>query len=392
MPSILAQSETAARGAGPAFLRTKRLSLIVGGTMDEKVRREVEEGRRPRIDVLEMESRFGARLYDFATLRRDAESSRPARTLLALARRTGLWSASLAQHVLGSVREDDLVYATGEDVGYPLALLMRARRVRRPRLVVRLDQPVLGRGIARRVASEMYIHMALKRMDRIACHSNVQVHYLNSVAGVPMEALGLARPKVDGAFFSPDHEPTADRGFVPPEPYVLSAGMEMRDYPTLIEAVRGLPLTLVIAAGSPWSHFRFKHEQPLPPNVVLSRFSPVQMRELYRSARFVVVPVRPTLRTCGITVVMEGWAMEKAVVASRTVGLLDYLREGEDALLVPPRDQAALRDRVTRLLENPEEAERLGRRGRERVGAELSIERFIAEMERLFTDVLTAGG
>ena len=34
---------------------------------------------------------------------------------------------------------------------------------------------------------------------------------------------------------------------------ICTAGLEFRDYPTLIEAVRGLDARVVIAAASPWS-------------------------------------------------------------------------------------------------------------------------------------------
>jgi hypothetical protein len=34
-------------------------------------------------------------------------------------------------------------------------------------------------------------------------------------------------------------------------PYIVSGGLEMRDYETLISAARDLPVTVIIGAGSP---------------------------------------------------------------------------------------------------------------------------------------------
>ncbi len=391
MRSPIAQQDAASTaestGAGP--LRSKRVSVVVGGALDERQRREVAEGMRPRIDVLEMESRFGAQVYDFRWLRRKAETDRKARLTLGLARKTGLWSPLLAHYALRSAKNDDVIYATGEDVGYPLAILMRAYRISRPRLVVRLDQPMLGRTISRRLLADLYVHHALKRMDMIGCQSNVQVQYVHSVIGVPLASLGLAPAKVDTEFFSPEHaasSPTPD--FIPDDRYVLSAGLEMRDYATLIEAVRGLPVSLVIGASSPWSHFRFDYDGPLPPNVHVSSFTPVQMRDLYRSSLFSVVPVKPTLRICGITVVLESWAMEKGVIVTRTVGQLDYAHDNETVLFAKPGDAADMRTKIVHLLEHPEEAERLGRNGRRCVERDLSLERFMDRLEGLLTSAV----
>lgn len=391
MKSTLTRQDAAPAddNAGAKFLRSKRLSVIVGGALSETTRREVREGKRPRIDVLEMESRFGARVYDFGCLQQEAKTDRRARFILGLARKTGLWSTWLAYHALRSLKSDDVVYATGEDVGYPLAVLMRTFRIDKPRLVVRLDQPMLGRTISRRLFSDLYVHHALKRIDRVGCQSNVQVQYLNSVVGVPTAALGLAPPKVDTRFYNPgfaEGSPIPD--FRPKEPYILSAGLEMRDYATLIESVRGLPLSLVIGASSPWSHFRFDYDRPLPPNVHVSSFTPVQMRDLYRSARFVVVPVKPTLRICGITVVLEGWAMEKGVIVTRTVGQLDYARDNETVLFVKPGDVQDMRTKIVHLLEHPEEAERLGRNGRRCVDTDLNLDRFLDIVQELLTSAV----
>jgi len=386
MRSTIAQQDATpiTESAEAELLRSRRISVVVGGALDETLRQEVREGKRPRIDVLEMESRFGARVIDFGSLQREAGMDRKARLTLGLARKTRLWSPLLAYHALRSVRNDDVIYATGEDVGYPLALLMRARRVNKPRLVVRLDQPMLGRTISRRLFSDLYVHHALKRIDKVGCHSNVQAQYLRSVVGVLAAALGLLPPKVDTRFFSPERAGTSRApDFVPEEPYILSAGLEMRDYTTLIEAVRGLSVSLVIGASSPWSHFRFSYDRRLPPNVHVASFTPVQMRKLYRSARFVVVPIKPTLRTCGITVVLEAWAMEKGVIVSRTIGQLDYAEENETVLFASPGDVEEMRTKIVHLLENPEEAERLGRNGWRRVETELNLDRFMDVLEEM---------
>jgi glycosyltransferase involved in cell wall biosynthesis len=75
----------------------------------------------------------------------------------------------------------------------------------------------------------------------------------------------------------------------------------------------------------------------------------------------------------------EAMAFGRPVVAAAGGALLELVTDGETGLLVPPRDAAALRAAVERLLADPTLRERLGRaardRARERFGWDAVIER-----------------
>jgi glycosyltransferase involved in cell wall biosynthesis len=57
----------------------------------------------------------------------------------------------------------------------------------------------------------------------------------------------------------------------------------------------------------------------------------------------------------------------RPVVASAVGGLLDLVVDGETGVLVPPRDVAALRGALERLLADAALRRRLGEAGRERI-------------------------
>jgi glycosyltransferase involved in cell wall biosynthesis len=59
-------------------------------------------------------------------------------------------------------------------------------------------------------------------------------------------------------------------------------------------------------------------------------------------------------------VLLEALAAGRAVVASRVAGIPDVIRDGENGLLVPERDPAALALALARLREEPETRARLG--------------------------------
>lgn len=72
----------------------------------------------------------------------------------------------------------------------------------------------------------------------------------------------------------------------------------------------------------------------------------------------------------------EAHAYGKPVVAGRSGGVVDAVLNGETGIVVEPGDPDALADAVLSLLNDPDEARRMGERGRERVRAELNWTRF----------------
>ena len=65
-------------------------------------------------------------------------------------------------------------------------------------------------------------------------------------------------------------------------------------------------------------------------------------------------------------VLLEAMATGKPVVASNIEGFAQVVRHGQEGLLVPPRDSAALAEALAWVLDNPARAEEMGERGRQR--------------------------
>jgi D-inositol-3-phosphate glycosyltransferase len=83
---------------------------------------------------------------------------------------------------------------------------------------------------------------------------------------------------------------------------------------------------------------------------------------------------------------LEAQACGTAVVASTAAGLASVLRDGVSGFLVEGPDPAAYADRMRRLLEEPELAERMGRRGRrlaERFSWQRTADDLLARFEAL---------
>lgn len=88
--------------------------------------------------------------------------------------------------------------------------------------------------------------------------------------------------------------------------------------------------------------------------------------------------------------ILEAMAMEKPVVATAVGGTVEIVADGETGHLVPPRDVAALRHSIERVLDQPDDGRRMGARGRQVVIDRYSSRAMVRQMEALYTQLLTA--
>lgn len=97
-----------------------------------------------------------------------------------------------------------------------------------------------------------------------------------------------------------------------------------------------------------------------------------ELQQLYARAAVIACPSR---REGFGVACLEAMAHGRPVVATRVGGLLDLVVDGETGIVVPPRDPAALRSALERLLADPDLRRKLGSAGRERARTHFSWER-----------------
>jgi glycosyltransferase involved in cell wall biosynthesis len=113
-----------------------------------------------------------------------------------------------------------------------------------------------------------------------------------------------------------------------------------------------------------------------------------ELSAYYRRAAVVCVPSR---REGFGVVCLEAMAHGRPVVASATGGLLDLVDDGVTGVLVPPRDVAALREALRRLLADEELRARLGAAGRERARERFSWDVVAPELTKAYEDAARLG-
>lgn len=87
-------------------------------------------------------------------------------------------------------------------------------------------------------------------------------------------------------------------------------------------------------------------------------------------------------------VLMEAMAMGVPVVASKTGGTSELILDGKTGILFPPKDSHALAQAVVRLIKNPERANRMGQRGRQRMEEKFTLSKQMEAIEGLWDEIL----
>jgi glycosyltransferase involved in cell wall biosynthesis len=100
------------------------------------------------------------------------------------------------------------------------------------------------------------------------------------------------------------------------------------------------------------------------------------------------VAVMPSLNEALSNVLLESMAAGAPIVATEVGGTSEALTDGENGLLVQPNDPAAMAAAITRLLDHPELAQRLGHRAQDTIEQRFSLARMVTATEHLYHDLL----
>jgi glycosyltransferase involved in cell wall biosynthesis len=358
--------------------------LTVSGTIDPKVELQIARGERPLADYIAMQRAFGADLLDYP------KSRQLGGNVGRLFEKIGGPNLALAWACYVLRQRYRVIFTDGEQVGLPLAGLMKTGSAGpRPRHVMIAHILSVRKKIALLDAFRLYTHI-----DTIFTYSTYQKEFIQQRWNLMDGRIVFTPFMVDANFFSlveAEHagenggmmQGLAETPLEGSRPIISAVGLEFRDYDTLLAAVDGLDVTVVIAAASPWSkRTNSITGKTIPDNITVRKFNQYDLRQLYAASRFVVVPLYPVTFQAGVTTILEAMAMQRAVIVTRTPGQTDVVKEGETGLYVAPQSPEDLRKAICYLLAHPEQADRLGKKGRMRVIEEMSLDRYTSRLQR----------
>lgn len=197
------------------------------------------------------------------------------------------------------------------------------------------------------------LRLALPGIDALWCTSEAERGRYAALLGLDAAATA----------FYPDEPPSQflDRPETPPGSYVLAYGNSDRDFDSLLAVADGLGREVVILSQA------YAFPEPLPDAVrpIRSRVSEEALIALIEGAAVVVVPTGNRALAAGQNVLLEALALGRPVVAAANVAVCEYGEPGDGVLFYEPGDRAGLRAQLRRLLDDPQGAREVGRRGRE---------------------------
>lgn len=173
---------------------------------------------------------------------------------------------------------------------------------------------------------------------------------------------------------------------VEPGDFVLSVGRDPgRDYKTLIEAVRGTNIKLIVTAKPS----QLGDVMPLPQNVLIKDFSKEELMDAYNKAKCIVLPLSPrdnSADSMGCSSLLEAMSMGKAVIVTDTLHMHSYIENEKTAIFVPKGDAESMRKELLRLTSDSVLASDLGKNARIWIEKNATMFSFAKELKNFIED------
>jgi glycosyltransferase involved in cell wall biosynthesis len=196
------------------------------------------------------------------------------------------------------------------------------------------------------------VRRSIRSVSTVAVFSANQVPILHEVLAVERERINVVPFGVDTQYY----DPSAVNGLVGGGGLVAVGGDSRRDYATLAEAIRiaDVPMTLVC-------YPRNIAGLDLPPQIeVRSGVYHDDYRKLLLSADLVVTPTTAPAYPSGQSVVLEAMSMGRATLTTASPAMQEYVTDGVNGVLVPPRDPVAMAQLITGMLADDDRRKSLG--------------------------------
>jgi glycosyltransferase involved in cell wall biosynthesis len=193
----------------------------------------------------------------------------------------------------------------------------------------------------------------------------------------------------------PADEVRRELGIVTPYVVGMTASFSNRkDYRSFFEAAKVIALArddvtfVAIGAGEQLEPFREAYPaQAFPYIRILGRRGDVE--SIAAACHVGVLMSNAEVHGEGIpNAVMEFMALAKPVVVSASGGVAELLSPGEHGFIVADKDVAGLVERLSYLIDTPQQAAALGRNGAERVRTQFGIDRMVQAHQELYARLL----
>lgn len=248
---------------------------------------------------------------------------------------------------------------------------------------------------------------ASRSIDGVVYHTSSQKEYYEKYFPWLLERARFIRFGADSSFFEAVQKGTGGerKQTEPLRSCILCVGYQKRDWDTLVRAyslmaereMGGDPDRSRPDGGFPVLRLVGKPDYTLPADVRLpdcarletSGYMPVtELMEEIRQALFCVLPLESFNYSFGQMTLLQQMALGKAVVAARVPSMLNYVRNGENAVFYEAGNTLDLREKMERLLTDAPVRGDIGKRAAAYVKEEYNEAVMARAIEDFYREVL----
>jgi hypothetical protein len=228
------------------------------------------------------------------------------------------------------------------------SLFCRIFRVHTEHLVFSFNFPELPRGWKQRLFA-----FAFKRIHKLRVHSQMEVELYSEHFRIPQDRIQVGlwcmnAPEVDPV--KPLHS----------LPYACAIGGNARDYQTLLLAAQLTPEIPMVWVVRPEN----VAGMDVPSHVkVVCNIPYGEAMNYLQHSQYMVLPLKGAEVPCGHVTIVSAMLLHKAIIATNSAGISDYVQEEVNGLLCRPSDPDHLADAMRTLWKDKVWSERLGEEG-----------------------------
>jgi glycosyltransferase involved in cell wall biosynthesis len=230
------------------------------------------------------------------------------------------------------------------------ALFCRLFRIRVVHYVDSFNFPDLPVGIRHRL-----MRYAFRQVSKFSVHSSMERSLYGSYFDIPLDRIRMRLWSIGIPEVFPEHPLQEGR-------YISSIGGNGRDYRTLLEAASRLsdiPFVLVVR---PESLAGLK----IPSNVRVMVNAPFrEAMNIMLHSTFTVLPLAGSKVPCGHVTLVCAMHLARAVVATDSTGISDYIFQDCNGVLCEASSAESLADAINKLWKDPAETARLSENNRQ---------------------------
>ncbi|HDZ62070.1 MAG TPA: glycosyltransferase, partial [Nitrospirae bacterium] len=266
------------------------------------------------------------------------------------------------------ISRSDILVSTVDTCGLPLSMLKSMGVLSQP--LIYFSQGLSDRierlpdNFINRFVKTKYIKW-IGSANRIVVLGNGAVQSMEKTFDLSNGKVSAVHFGVDDNFWSPGDMPEI-------KDYILSIGSDQaRDYDTLLKATGKYPLHIV-------TRLKIKNISPSHNVTVKSDYSDLELRDLYRRCRFVVIPIKDISQPSGQSATLQAMACGKTVILTQTGGLWDstVMIHNNNCILVPPSDPDSLRDAINYIWQNHDISVNISKAARKTIESHYSSRQF----------------